>query len=248
MIGIVSSGITYREVRESFARLGLRSDAEIEGCGIRLLKMGMPMPFDPETVRRFAVGLQEAFVIEEKRPNLESLIKDALYGQAAQPRIVGKQDEAGAPLVPGYGALDADALIPVLRRRLGERLRDRAGLFFPGGILAAQTSPKLFQRFFPTKKMGRPIPMMGSAIFDKENLPMVAMIHAVRVVPRLAPMMTPMDSTRVSRPALTKLTTMTVVADEDWMRPVVRSPVPMPVKRLWVMVGMTFLMRSPAVR
>ena len=124
-IGIVSSGITYREVREAFARIGLRSDDEIARCGIRLLKMGMPMPFNPQTVREFARGLSEVFVIEEKRPNLESLVKDALYGTSERPRIVGKQDETGAALVPGHGALDADALIPVLRRRLGERLRDR---------------------------------------------------------------------------------------------------------------------------
>ena len=124
-IGIVSSGITYREVREAFARLGLRSDEEIERCGVRLLKMGMPMPFNPRTVRDFARGLSEVFVIEEKRPNLESLVKDALYASADRPRIVGKQDETGAVLVPGHGALDADALMPLLRRRLGERLRDR---------------------------------------------------------------------------------------------------------------------------
>lgn len=124
-IGMVSSGITYREVREALARLGLRSDAEIEACGIRLLKMGMPMPFDPEILRSFARGLSEVFVIEEKRPNLESLIKDALYGESVSPRIVGKEDERGDPLVPGYGALDADALLPLMRRRLAVRLAAR---------------------------------------------------------------------------------------------------------------------------
>ncbi len=124
-IGIVASGITYREVREAFARLGLGSDDAIRDCGIRLLKMGMPMPFDPETLRHFARGLGEVFVIEEKRPNLESLIKDALYGLPDRPRVVGKEDEVGAPLVPGHGALDADVLAPVLRRRFGERLGSR---------------------------------------------------------------------------------------------------------------------------
>lgn len=124
-IGIVSSGITHREVREALARLGLRSDAEIADCGIRLLKMGMPMPFEPETVRRFARGLEQVFVVEEKRPNLESLIKDALYDLSERPRIVGKADESGARLIQGHGALDADVLVPILRRRLEPRLRDR---------------------------------------------------------------------------------------------------------------------------
>ena len=124
-IGIVSSGITYREIREAFARLGLASDASLRDCGIRLLKMGLPLPFDPQTVRRFARGLGEVFVIEEKRPNLESLIKDALYDMRDRPRIVGKQDELGAMLVPGHGALDADILVPILRKRFESRLGDR---------------------------------------------------------------------------------------------------------------------------
>lgn len=124
-IGIVSSGITYREVREALTRLGLRRDADVAACGIRLLKMGMPMPFDPDTVRDFARGLDQLFVIEEKRPNLESLVKDALYDLNVRPTIVGKQDEEGAPLVPGQGALDADVLLPILHRRLGRRVPER---------------------------------------------------------------------------------------------------------------------------
>ncbi len=84
------------------------------------------MPFDPETVRDFAAGLDEVFVIEEKSPNLESLVKDALYASAERPRVVGKFDEQVQRLVPMHGALDADschaAAPPAARctaRRLG---------------------------------------------------------------------------------------------------------------------------------
>src|SRR6266850_1289157 len=121
-LGIVASGITYREVREAFSRLGIASDDEIRACGIRLLKMGMPLPFDAGTIRNFARGLREVFVIEEKQPNIEALIKDALYGLADRPVVVGKSDERGDPLVPGYGALDADILVPILRRRIEVRV------------------------------------------------------------------------------------------------------------------------------
>ena len=125
-IGIVSSGITYREVREAFSRLGLSTEADIEACGIRLLKMGMPMPFNAATLRNFARGVREILVIEEKQPNLESLVKDALYDLPERPRVMGKVDDAGALLFPAYGALDADKILPILRRRLegtiGERL------------------------------------------------------------------------------------------------------------------------------
>ena len=51
------------------------------------------------------------------------------------------------------------------------------------------------------------------------------MIQAVTVVPILAPIMTLIDSASVSNPAFTKLTTITVVAEEDWIRAVINTPV-----------------------
>jgi indolepyruvate ferredoxin oxidoreductase len=124
-LGIVASGITYREVREAFRRLGLADDDAIAGVGVRLLKLSMPLPFDPSSVREFARGLDEVFVIEEKQPNIEQLVKDALYSLPDRPVIVGKQDERGCNLVPGYGALDGDAIVPHLRSRLAARVGDR---------------------------------------------------------------------------------------------------------------------------
>ncbi len=124
-IGLISSGITYREVREALARLGLENDAAVRDAGIRLLKMGMPMPFNPATMRSFARGLEQIFVLEEKQPNIESLLKDALYAVADRPVIVGKHDESGQIMLPAWGGLDADTIVPVLRARLEGRLKDR---------------------------------------------------------------------------------------------------------------------------
>ena len=124
-IGIVSSGITAREVREALARIGLSDDASIGRAGIRLLEMRMPMPFDPATMRRFARGLDQVLVIEEKQPNIESLLKDALYAQPDRPVVIGKRDETGRTLLPAWGGLDADDLVPVLYERLSVRLGER---------------------------------------------------------------------------------------------------------------------------
>ncbi len=121
-IGIVASGITYREVREALSRLGLTTDDEIARVGIRLLKMGMPLPFRAATIHSFAEGLKEVFVIEEKQPNIESLIKDALYPLADRPLIVGKADHRGDPLLPAWGALDADKIMPILHQRLTRKV------------------------------------------------------------------------------------------------------------------------------
>ncbi|NCG36549.1 MAG: indolepyruvate ferredoxin oxidoreductase family protein [Actinobacteria bacterium] len=124
-IGIVSSGITYREVREALSRLGLETDHDIASAGIRLLKLQMPLPFNFPRIQSFAQGLDEIFVLEEKHPNVESLIKDALYNQAVRPLVVGKTDELGKTLTPSHGALTADQLIHGLRARLTPKLGDR---------------------------------------------------------------------------------------------------------------------------
>lgn len=129
-IGIAASGITYRELREALRRLGLEDDAAIRDAGIRLLKLGMPLPFNPSTVRSFARGLERIVVVEEKTPNVESLVKDALYNASHHPIVVGRTDEFDAPLLPASGALHADDIMVCLRRilspRLGDRLREEA--------------------------------------------------------------------------------------------------------------------------
>ncbi|NIR39187.1 MAG: 2-oxoacid ferredoxin oxidoreductase, partial [Actinobacteria bacterium] len=124
-IGIVSSGITYREVREALRRLGLATLPEIESAGIRLLKLGMPIPFNISTIRSFADKVEEVLVIEEKNPNVESLVKDALYNASHHPTVVGRTDEHEAPMIPGGGALHADDIVPALRARLAPRIGDR---------------------------------------------------------------------------------------------------------------------------
>ena len=124
-IGIVASGITYREMREALRRLGLGRDDDIAAAGIRLMCMHMPIPFSPERARNFARGLEEVLVVEEKQPNIESLIKDALYNEALRPRVTGKFDEHDTRLLPAHGGLNADDLLTPLRRRLGQRIGHR---------------------------------------------------------------------------------------------------------------------------
>ena len=124
-IAIVASGITYREVREALKRLGLDTDDDVRDAGIRLVRMGMPIPFSAERARHFARGVTELFVIEEKSPNIESLLKDALYNQSHRPRIVGKTDESDRALLRSFGALTADDLLAPLRSRLESRIGDR---------------------------------------------------------------------------------------------------------------------------
>ena len=71
-------------------------------------------------------------------------------------------------------------------------------------------------------------------------------IQAVSVVPMLAPMMTAMAPPSVSSPALTKPTTITVVADDDWMAAVTAMPVRMPFSGRPVMRPSTARILLPA--
>ncbi len=60
------------------------------------------------------------------------------------------------------------------------------------------------------------------------------MIHAVSVVPMLAPMITLMACDSVSSPADTNETVITVVADDDCTAQVTKVPVSIPVSRFVV--------------
>jgi len=119
---ILSSGRTYREVRQALAGLGLARDQEVRDAGIRLVRLGMIYPLEPGIVRAAARGVTEILVVEEKRSFVERFVREYLYDQTERPRITGKRDERDAPLIPPGGELTADRLRPLLARRLEQRL------------------------------------------------------------------------------------------------------------------------------
>jgi indolepyruvate ferredoxin oxidoreductase len=88
-IGVVAAGKAWQDVRQALASLGI-DEARAAALGVRLLKVGVVWPLDPEIVRRFADGLETLVVVEEKRPLLEDQIRAVLYGSERPPRIVGK--------------------------------------------------------------------------------------------------------------------------------------------------------------
>lgn len=121
-LGIVTAGKTYYDLREALLEIGLTDD-ELERQGIRLLKLGMIFPIEPDILHEFADGLEEILVIEEKRSFIEMFCKELLYGTADAPRIVGKKDETGRTLVTAGYELDADAIVRILARRFEERIQ-----------------------------------------------------------------------------------------------------------------------------
>lgn len=120
-LGIAAAGKTASDVRQALSNLGL-DDAALAAAGIRVLRIGMAFPVDQGLVRRFAEGVRQILVVEEKRPFIENQIREACYGQPGAPQIIGKRDETGAPLVPGDGELSIERITAVLRHLLGSRL------------------------------------------------------------------------------------------------------------------------------
>jgi indolepyruvate ferredoxin oxidoreductase len=119
---IVAPGRTYRELRQALSELGFPRDEDVADAGIRLVRLGMIFPLDGEVVRRAVRGVDQLLVVEEKRSFVESQILETLYAHHDRPTILGKRDEAGQPLVPADGELNAERLGPILRARLGQRL------------------------------------------------------------------------------------------------------------------------------
>ncbi|MBT3369205.1 MAG: indolepyruvate ferredoxin oxidoreductase family protein [Rhodospirillaceae bacterium] len=103
-LGIVTTGKAYLDVRQAFDELGLTAEMAAD-MGIRLYKVAMTWPMEPQGALEFAKGLEEIVVIEEKRPIMEDQLRSLLYGRDAAPRIVGKKDENNRVLLPEIGEL-----------------------------------------------------------------------------------------------------------------------------------------------
>ncbi|MGH1565136.1 indolepyruvate ferredoxin oxidoreductase family protein [Mumia sp. DW29H23] len=120
-LGFVAAGTTYDALRQAFLDLGLSDDA-LRGAGIRVLRLGMVTPLEPGIVSRFAEGLDEIVVVEDKTAFLETQVREVLYGTPGAPRVIGKKDAAGRLLVPADGEVTSGRLLAPLRHVLGDRV------------------------------------------------------------------------------------------------------------------------------
>jgi indolepyruvate ferredoxin oxidoreductase len=125
-LGIVASGKSYRDVLEALEELGIDSDVAAR-IGIRVFKVAMPWPLEPDSIREFADGLDEILVVEEKRQIVEYQLKEHLYNwrESVRPRVIGKFDEAGewgSPrgtwLLPGTADFSVAQIARVIAARI----------------------------------------------------------------------------------------------------------------------------------
>ncbi|MGY3422937.1 indolepyruvate ferredoxin oxidoreductase [Bradyrhizobium sp. F1.13.4] len=120
-LGIVATGKAYLDLRQALADLGI-TDKDAQDLGLRIYKVALTWPLEESGAKRFAEGLQDVLVVEEKRGFIEDQLMRILYNIDAskRPTVTGKRDERGAPLLPSEGELTptlvASALVARLRK------------------------------------------------------------------------------------------------------------------------------------
>jgi indolepyruvate ferredoxin oxidoreductase len=119
-IGIVSTGKSYLDVREALDNLGI-DEVRANELGLRILKIGMPWPLEPQIITKFARDLDLIIVVEEKRALIETQIKEILFNTDLRPTVIGKRDENGATLFQEKAALEATQIGIAIGERLIRR-------------------------------------------------------------------------------------------------------------------------------
>ncbi|HXK24558.1 MAG TPA: indolepyruvate ferredoxin oxidoreductase family protein [Myxococcota bacterium] len=135
-LGIATTGKAYLDVRQALDELGI-DDALTDALGLCIYKVALVWPLEPQRARQFAAGLEELLVVEEKRPLLEEQLARLLYDEPSRPRLLGKRDLDGRPLVPSEGELAPGQVVAVLRRWLERCAPELASRLRPSVATAA---------------------------------------------------------------------------------------------------------------
>ena len=136
-IGIITTGKSYLDVRAALDELGI-DEVRANELGVRLYKVGMVWPLEPEGLARFAQGLDLIIVVEEKRALIETQVKEQLFHSTERPVVIGKRaesDNKSTWLFQAAGALEPTDIAVAVGERLirfalgGEDIKARvAGL------------------------------------------------------------------------------------------------------------------------
>lgn len=109
-LGIVTSGKSFGDLREAFARVSAGIE-DLEELGVSLLVYSMTYPFDGKLAREFASNVDRIIVVEEKREFLETSLRAALHEGGMTTQIWGKRGPSGEELFPVEGGFDADRIL-----------------------------------------------------------------------------------------------------------------------------------------
>ncbi len=146
---ILAVGKSRLDVTQALSMLGFGLD-RLDALGVGFCAIGMPWPLDPDFVREHCADAEEVLIIEEKRPLVEDQVARVLLtgDSVRKPRLLGKIDEQGQPLLSPRAAFSVDHLARVIARRLaGLGLGDPLPSRFLADTAAGQTeAPALAKR------------------------------------------------------------------------------------------------------
>ncbi|GMV47428.1 MAG: indolepyruvate ferredoxin oxidoreductase [Pseudomonadota bacterium] len=114
-VGIVTAGKAHLDFMEVLRRLDITTE-QLAAAGVRVHKLGLTYPIEATRMRAFVCGLAEVLVIEEKAPVVETQLKALLFNapDGARPRVLGKSDAEGRPLIAATGELRPSRLIEIV--------------------------------------------------------------------------------------------------------------------------------------
>ncbi len=140
-LGIVTAGKAHFDFMEVLRRLEITPEM-LAAAGVRVHKLGLVFPLETTRMQAFAEGLEELLVIEEKAPVVERQLRALFYNAPVRPRILGKTDAEGRPLVSDTGELRPSRLIEIVAHWFArhlpgfERHLDHVRDFTPPALLS----------------------------------------------------------------------------------------------------------------
>jgi indolepyruvate ferredoxin oxidoreductase len=165
-LAIVSTGKSWLDTMQALADLGI-DDAAARRIGLRVYKVAMPWPLEPQGLREVCADCTEVLVIEEKRALIETQIRDILYHETTRPLVTGKRDPHGAPLIPEGGELNAALLAPLIAARLFG-LGEGSGSAAAQGLLNAELEGSIRNRLQRIESVQR---RTGRTVLPIERIP-----------------------------------------------------------------------------
>ena len=124
-LGIVTTGKSYLDVLQALEELDIDRKRALE-LGLSIYKVGMVWPLEPQGITAFAADKDDILVVEEKRPLIESQIKEILYAVPAdrRPRVFGKKDVTGRVILPVHDDLNCVQIARAIGARISSWLDD----------------------------------------------------------------------------------------------------------------------------
>ncbi|MFC3052322.1 indolepyruvate ferredoxin oxidoreductase family protein [Kordiimonas pumila] len=133
---IATTGKAYTDVLEAISQLSI-DEPTAKSLGIGVYKIALIFPLDPAGLAEASRAAEEIFFVEEKRAHAETQAKTLLFNQEKRPRITGKADAAGLPLLPADFGLDPITVAVAIAARLSAAMPDIEALHpgFKGRVI-----------------------------------------------------------------------------------------------------------------